>query len=267
MTAPGPADSEIDSRLKGQNPANGQFETYQATHARARNLWGTCDQNAPFQTDFGSGPVAVTIATYDQQTTSNEVTAWRHVDQNGEVVNQMKVMMALWYWLNDGAPSNMGPIGNQTNQLPVYKGLAQQLRSWPTGYPGAMPGEPQATYPAPSGIALAQLGNANVSKEPLRDPRTHPPVTAQGDGIPKHGKQGWPDGTFYTLLPDDSPSRHVPNAPEKPWESAPHGHRPGQHDAAMSHLLSTMPMPPAGAAATGTVVGQGVTVSHRTSPD
>lgn len=246
MTAPGPADSEIDSRLKGQNPGDGSFETYQATHARARNLWGTCDQNAPFQTDFGKGPVAVTIATYDQETSTNEVTAWRHVDPNGEVVNQMKVMMALWYWLQDGSPTNLGPIGNTTNRVPLYKQLAQQLRNWPTSYPGAMPGEPQSTYAAPNGVALERLGSSNVSSEPLRDPRTHPPVTVAGNGIPKHGKQAWPDGEFYELTDEGPesqplPSRHVPNAPEKPWEGS--GHTPGQHDPAMAHMWKGAPGP------------------------
>lgn len=143
-----PADTEIDLRMKGVDPGTGGWAQYQATHARARNLWGTADQNVPFQTDFGQGPQPIAIATYDQVTCITEVTAWRFIDPYGTVANQMKLGMLLWLWLMDGAPTDMGPIGSSTNRIPEYITKAKALRSWPTGYPGAQPGESQQAYPA-----------------------------------------------------------------------------------------------------------------------
>lgn len=171
------ADQEVDLRLAGTNPGTGGLAVYQAVHARARNLWGTIDQNAPFQINFGQGPVPVAIATYDQITCTAEATTWRHVDPYGSVANMMKVNLLLWYWLMDGCPTNMGSLGSPTNRVPQYEKWAGVMRDWPTGYPGAMPGEPQANYPAfPPALptTLDSVAGTNVSTVLPVDPRTHP---------------------------------------------------------------------------------------------
>jgi hypothetical protein len=209
-----PADTEVDARLQGQTPGTGAYETYQATHARARNVWGTCDQNAPFATDFGQGPQPVAIATYDQVTCTTEVNAWRFVDPYGNVANPMKLDMLLWLWLLDGAPTNMGPIGTPAsengpgNRVPAYIGFAKQLRDWPSGYAGAMPGEPQASYPAfpPSApTTLDSLATQNVSAHLPTDPRTHPPIRPH-----RPVRHGWNPVDPNPVATQQQPSKYLP---------------------------------------------------------
>jgi hypothetical protein len=190
MTNPVPADTDIDLRLQGLDPANNGYAAYQATHGRARNVWGTADQ-VPFATNFGDGNVPVTIATYDQVTTVNEVTAWRHIDPYGIVWNQMKLNYMLLYWLLDGCPTDMGPIGSATNRIPDYITWAKVLRSWPNNYPNVstilstFPSEGAAVaypaFPPSSPTPLDGIASQNVSAGAPRFQAPHPKLQSVKD--------------------------------------------------------------------------------------
>lgn len=138
-------DQELQMRWSGRDPGTGGWATYLAVNARGRNAWGTLDSKVPFAVDFGAGPQVKAIAMYDQIACIDEVTAWRHIDPNGEQVNMMKVMLYLWYWLLDGAPT---PITAEKRKQ--YIDQAKVYRPWPTGWAGAQafPSEPTQNYSA-----------------------------------------------------------------------------------------------------------------------
>jgi hypothetical protein len=133
-----PADHDVDSHLSGVDPTSGDVLAYQAVAVRARTVYGNLDAKQPFQTNYGSGPVPNTAATYDAVTGTAEQIAWRYVDEYGNVWDPKKLMQVLVEHLLDTVP---------LAKLAQYITNAEQLRPWPTGFKGAMPGEPTKTYP------------------------------------------------------------------------------------------------------------------------
>jgi hypothetical protein len=151
------ADQQVNAHLAGVDPVTGNVLTYQTVPVMARTIYSNYDGRQPFYTNYGKGFVPNTAATYDAVTGASLNTATRHIDPYGSVAELHKVWMLLWYWLMDGAPTNMGPLGGPTNRIPTYITLANQLRPWPIGFTGAASGEPTQGYPAFPPIAPTKL--------------------------------------------------------------------------------------------------------------
>lgn len=147
MTGP-IADQQVNAHLGGVDPSSGQVLGYQAVPILARTIFSNYDGRQPFYTNYGKGNVANSAATYDAVTGASLQTATRHIDPYGNAAELHKVWTLLWYWLLDGAPTDMGPVGGSTNRISTYITLANQLRPWPVGFVGAAAGEPTQAYPA-----------------------------------------------------------------------------------------------------------------------
>jgi hypothetical protein len=141
-----PADHDVDSHLSGLDPTSGDVLAYQAVAVRARTVWNNIDGKEPFQTNYGSGPVPNTAATYDGVTGTAEQIAFRYICAYGIVWEPKKVQLLLIEWFRDGCPTNLTPA-QMAAKIAGYITNAEQLRPWPAGFKGAMPGEPTKTYP------------------------------------------------------------------------------------------------------------------------
>jgi hypothetical protein len=106
-------------------------------------VWGNLDGHQPFHTEFDGVKQPVTSATYDAVTGASEQISWRHIDPYGNVADPKKLHLLMWYWFLDGCPT---PLSQK--RLGDCITLASELRPWPTGFAGAMPGEPTRQYPA-----------------------------------------------------------------------------------------------------------------------
>lgn len=154
-----PADVDVNAHLGGTDPVTGNVLTYQAVPVLARTIYSNYDGRQPFYTNYGSGNVPNSAATYDAVTGASLNTSTRHIDPYGNVAELHKVWNLLWYWLIDGAPTNMGAVGSSTNRIPLYITLANQLRDWPVGFVGAAVGEPTTSYPVFPPSAATPLDN------------------------------------------------------------------------------------------------------------
>jgi hypothetical protein len=143
------ADQNVDDSLNGVEAGTGGDDggsgantalSWRPVYVRARTVIATTLNKIPFNWPNTASPS--TTSTYDQVQGAAEQTAWRYVDSFGQVWDNVKLSLVLVEWLMDGAPTPMTPA-----QLNTYVQNASTLRSWPTGFPGAFPGDPQETYP------------------------------------------------------------------------------------------------------------------------
>ncbi len=187
MTTPGSADQVIFDQLNGGHP--GAWSYYQVVRARARVTYGGLDVNQPFQFPLGAGgaKVAATPATMDAVTSAAEQVGFRHIDPYGNVMDPHKLWLVQWYWMLDGCPSPL-----KQSRLADYIALASVLRPWPTGFKGAMPGDPVADYPpfpAATPAPLDAFFPAESHEEQAELP--HPPMSERfTDDLGGHGGGG-----------------------------------------------------------------------------
>lgn len=113
---------------------------WRSVYARSRTVIGNMLARSPFAWPNKSSPS--TTSTYDQVQATAEQTTWRYVDKYGNVWDQKAVNLILIEWLLDGAPTPL-----TLDKIATYWKNAGVLRAWPTGFPGAFPGEPQLAYP------------------------------------------------------------------------------------------------------------------------
>lgn len=171
-----PADVDVDNKLAGLLPT-GAVATYQIVRGRARVGYTTRDGNVPFQTNFGAGPQPESAATYDAVTVTGEQIGSRHIDPYGNVMDVLKMLLVDWYWKLDGCPTPL-----TLEKIAEYQQLASVIRPWPTGFAGAMPGEPTGVYPAFPPVVPTPL-----SLRPAQDypqPEFSPSVPPVHDGRP-----------------------------------------------------------------------------------
>lgn len=136
------ADDDINASLNGVvGGSNNVPLSWRPVYARARTVIGNILQRVPFNWPPGGSPS--TTSTYDQVQATAEQVSWRYVDAHGGVWDQKAVNLILVEWLLDGAPTPL-----TLAKIAQYWKNAGVLRPWPTGFPGAFPGEPQQTYPA-----------------------------------------------------------------------------------------------------------------------
>jgi len=138
------ADDDVNAAMNGVQP--GTLGTtnvplgWRPVYARARTVIGNILAKAPFNWPPSGSPS--TTSTYDQVEATAEQVSWRYVDKYGNVWDQKAVQLVLIEWLLDGAPTPL-----TLAKISQYWSNASQLRPWPTGFAGAMRGEPQQAYP------------------------------------------------------------------------------------------------------------------------
>jgi hypothetical protein len=142
------ADLDVYNQTNGLD-GNGVPLSYRSVYVRARTVLSNVFGKIPFS--FPKGPPA-SVSEYDQIVGTSEQIAWRFVDSYGNVWDQKAVQLVLIQWWLDGAPTPLSLA-----KIAQYRANADKLNPWPTGFAGAMPGEPTQTYPAfPPAAATAK---------------------------------------------------------------------------------------------------------------
>lgn len=112
---------------------------------RARQIRSGLAKLSPFAWPNPNDPASVSA--YDALQGASEQVSSRHIDPYGNVVDLFTVWTTHWYWMLDGCPT---PLTQQ--RLSQYLKLADQLRPWPSDYPGinaeTFPNEQYQSYPA-----------------------------------------------------------------------------------------------------------------------
>jgi hypothetical protein len=135
------ADQDVWNASNGIDPTTGLGLAWRVVHARSRTILSNLFKLAPFAWPNSASPS--TTSEYDAITATAEQVSWRYIDAHGNVWDQKALNLVLIEWLLDGAPTPL-----TLAKIAQYRSNADQLRPWPTGFPGAFSGEPQQTYPA-----------------------------------------------------------------------------------------------------------------------
>jgi hypothetical protein len=98
-------------------------------------------RKSPFSWPIRTTPQ--TTSRYDQTQLSAEQLGGRYVDSVGNVWDDLQFRLVQIELLVMGA--SVPPTSAELAQAIANSNV---LRDWPTGFPGAFPGEPQETYPA-----------------------------------------------------------------------------------------------------------------------
>jgi hypothetical protein len=138
------AAENIDSNFNGTAPGTNSPLPWRWAPGRGRIILSGILRKAPFHWPVNTTPQ--TTSTYDQVQLAAEQLGGRYVDRYGLVWDDTAVRLVLLEWLLDGAPTNKSQA-EMAKKIDAYRKSADQLRPWPSGFPGAFPGEPQQAYP------------------------------------------------------------------------------------------------------------------------
>lgn len=111
------------------------------TPGRGRVVGGLNLRKEPFAWPIKTTPQ--TTSRYDQVQLAAEQLGGRYVDSVGNVWDDLQFRLVQIELLVTGASVPPTPA-----ELAKAIANSNVLRAWPTGFPGAFPGEPQETYPA-----------------------------------------------------------------------------------------------------------------------
>lgn len=121
-----PADQDVDNKLGGQLPTGGVAAYQFAPEAGGRVTYSSDDATPPYLTNFGSGDVVGSAATYDQVVSELRAIGSRFVDPLGNLVTPKKAWLVDWFWKLDGCPM---PLPRE--RMLQYIGWANELNPWP----------------------------------------------------------------------------------------------------------------------------------------